>query len=171
MVCCVVWWCVVWWCVCCFALWCVVCGVSQCVLSIVGCCGVCTVVWCVVWCCTVEVRWWGSGGASVWEECSLPCLPCLRCLLAFLLSLPLSFSSFVGGVRGSARAALRARTLSPNTTVFFFLPVSSFLLLPVFFLHPSFLVFGMAVCVYHVSVCCVGMTATGSLSLSSAFFW
>jgi hypothetical protein len=34
-----------------------------------------------------------------------------------------------------------------------------------------FLVVGMAVCVYHVSVCSVGMTATGSLSLSSSFFW
>lgn len=43
-------------------------------------------------------------------------------------------------------------------------------------LSPSFFVLrlscycGMAAGVHHVSVCCVGMTATGSLSLSFSFF-
>lgn len=78
---------------------------------------------------------------------------------------------FVAGVRGSARAALRARTLSPNTIVFscvlFFFSLCSLL--------SSCSAFPVIVewrCViHHVSVCCVGMTATGSLSRSSSFFW
>lgn len=37
------------------------------------------------------------------------------CLSSSSPCLPLSFPLLVGGVRGSARAALRARTLSPNT--------------------------------------------------------
>lgn len=47
---------------------------------------------------------------------------------------------------------------------------SRVILLPVFSLCPAFLSFGMAVGVYHVSECCVGMTAMGSLSRSSSFF-
>ena len=101
-------------------------------------------------------------------------------LLVFIppfLSLFLSFSSPLSlrvGVRGSARAALRARTLSPNTIVF---PLAAFVLLfsfssrPAFLRAPPFLFVGMAVCGHHVSVCLVGMTAMGSLSLSSSFFW
>lgn len=69
---------------------------------------VCVLVWCV--CCLVVL----CCGMAVGErECSSRCLSCLSCL-----SLLLSFSSsFVVGVRGSARAAMRARTLSPNTIV------------------------------------------------------
>ena len=63
---------------------------------------------------------------------------CGRCLSSFFSS----FSSllFVVGVRGSARAALRARTLSPNTIVFL-APYCSLLLFlpppPFFFLRLS----------------------------------
>ena len=56
--------------------------------------------------------------------------------------LPPLLLSFVGGVRGSARAALRARTLSPNTIVsllfyclFFFLSAT-----------PRFSLFRLSVC-------------------------
>ena len=94
-----------------------------------------------------------------------------------MVSLPISFSLLLicVGVRGSARAAMRARTLSPNTIVFLLLLCLVFC--PVLSCSPPFFVsrlsvFGMAVvCVYHVSVCCVGMTAIGSLSRSSWFFW
>ena len=82
--------------------------------------------------------------------------------LAFLsfFSLPLCV-----GVRGSARAALRARTLSPNT-------IASPLLCSLFSsLLPAFLLLEWRWGVHHVLVCCVGMTATGSLSLSFSFFW
>lgn len=37
--------------------------------------------------------------------------------------------------------------------------------------RPVFSFVGMAVCVYHVSECSVGITAIGSLSRSSSFFW
>ena len=51
------------------------------------------------------------------------------------------------GVRGSARAALRARTLSPNTIVFFVVCLSSLLFSShLAFPLPAFLSFGMAVC-------------------------
>nr|DAU39212.1 MAG TPA: hypothetical protein [Caudoviricetes sp.] len=57
-------------------------------------------------------------------------------------------------------------------------PSCSLLLRLVFFLFAprlsssvAFLIVGMAVGVHHVSVCCVGMTAMGSLSRSSWFFW
>lgn len=94
------------------------------------------------------------------------------CLALVHCSLLSSSSSFVGGVRGSARAALRARTLSPNTIVSFLVVCFVFFLslsLSPFFFRLSFV--GMAVCVYHVLLCCVGMTAIGSLSRSSSFFW
>lgn len=96
---------------------------------------------------------------------------CVVSSFVFLFSLPLPLCV---GVRGSARAALRARTLSPNTIVSpLLLALSSllFLLCSSSFFMPRLSVFGMAVGVHHVSVCCVGMTATGSLSRSSSFFW
>ena len=74
---------------------------------------------------------------------------------------------FCVGVRGSARAAQRARTFSPNTIVLSVLLLSSLFSSS----RPAFLRVGMAVCVYHVLVCSVGMTAMGSLSRSSSFFW
>lgn len=97
-----------------------------------------------------------------------------RCLSSFSFS----FSVFlVVGVRGSARAALRARTLSPNTIVFPLLLVLSSLLFSFFSARrfsscPAFPV--IVECrwvIHHVSVCLVGMTAMGSLSRSSSFFW
>lgn len=99
------------------------------------------------------------------------CVVLVACLvfLSLSLSLPLCV-----GVRGSARAALRARTLSPNTIVSFLLccSVLSYLLPPRL---SSLSVFPVIVewrwVIHHVSVCCVGMTAMGSLSLSSSFFW
>ena len=39
------------------------------------------------------------------------------------------------------------------------------------FSRPAFLLLEWRWVIYHVSVCCVGMTATGSLSRSSSFFW
>lgn len=97
-----------------------------------------------------------------------------RCLLLLsVFSLPFLLCV---GVRGSARAALRARTLSPNTIASSLVACLSLSLFLFFFAprlsSPSvFLSFGMAVGVYHVLECCVGMTATGSLSRSSPFFW
>lgn len=92
----------------------------------------------------------------------------------FFLPLPLPLPLCVG-VRGSARAALRARTLSPNTIVssaycFSFLLAVPRLSSPVFRL-PAFLLLEWRCVIHHVLVCCVGMTATGSLSLLSSFFW
>ena len=120
-----------------------------CLLSTLMCCGVCFSVVCVLW----------NSGARV---CGLVvCLP-----LPFF---PSSSISLVGGVRGSARAALRARTLSPNTIAS---PLLFRLLLSSVFLHaPPFLLLEWRCVIHHVSVCCVGMTAMGSLSRSSSFFW
>lgn len=110
------------------------------------------------WCFSIRVMsLWNSGGGLCWgvEErwcvvCSSCCLSCLSCFALFCSRLLLSLRV---GVRGSARAALRARTLSPNTIVFLCrccLPSVSFLLA---FLHaPSFLCVGMAV----VCLPCVG---------------
>ena len=75
----------------------------------------------------------------------------------FIRSLPLLLPllPFVIGVRGSARAALRARTLSPNTTVcslFLLFLFSS--LLPSSFFVSRLSVFGMAV---GVCLPCVGV--------------
>lgn len=104
-----------------------------------------------VWVVGVWCGWWECGGVCGVVVCA--------CSLSSLPLLP-----FVGGVRGSARAALRARTSSPNTIV-------SSCCLPVFFsLPPRLSISGMAVG-HHVLEHCVGMTATGSLSLSSSFFW
>ena len=71
-----------------------------------------------------------------------------------------SFSSLVGGVRGSARAALRARTLSPNTIVF----LALYCLLPfslcLAFLPSSFFAPPLFFCCYGMAVCdlpCVGV--------------
>lgn len=123
------------------------------------CCGVCFSVVCVLSCCAVLwVVEWRGGGVRV---CGL-----VVCLLLFSVSFFFSLVSFVGGVRGSARAALRARTLSPNTIVFPCCLVCSSL-----FRSPPFCVLEWRWAVHHVLVCCVGMTAMGSLSRSSSFFW
>ena len=110
-------------------------------------------------------------GMAVEGEGVRVCIVSLLCLLPLLPSLPLCV-----GVRGSARAALRARTLSPNTIVFPCCFVfSSSTPSPRFsspFFAPRLSSVGMAVvCVHHVSEHCVGMTAMGSLSRSPSFFW
>ena len=115
------------------------------------------VVVCVLSCCGVL---WNGGGCEGWS-----------CRLSSLSSSSLSLCV---GVRGSARAALRARTLSPNTIVFSLLIVCFCL----FSFTPrlsSPSAFSVIVewrwRIHHVSVCLVGMTAMGSLSRSSSFFW
>ena len=113
-----------------------------------------SVLCCVVLLCCLVVLWNG-GGVRV-------------CGLVACLPFPLPFCV---GVRGSARAALRARTLSPNTIAFPLL-CSLFFSAPRLSLRPAFPVVVEWRCViHHVSVCCVGMTAMGSLSRSSSFFW
>jgi len=120
--------------------------------------------WCVRRCCRVAAAVFGVVCVSV---C---CVVLLCCGMAggvvsslVFLSSPLSLSLCVG-VRGSARAALRARTSSPNTNVF------SLLCFPLS-LCPAFLLLEWRCVIHHVSVCCVGMTAMGSLSRSFSFFW
>ena len=125
----------------------------------------CVSVWCVrclvVLCCGL---WNGGGVGESVRVCGLvACLP---------------FLFLVVGVRGSARAALRARTLSPNTIVSLLLcspPPSSFCprlsSCPAFLYRSSFFLLEWRCVIHHVSVCCVGMTAMGSLSRSSLFFW
>ena len=85
-------------------------------------------------------------GVSVWRVCCLVVLCCglwnggvcgLVVCLPLLSSPP--FLLLGVGVRGSARAALRARTLSPNTIVFSLLIVFLLFQSPLFFHHPLFL--------------------------------
>ena len=78
---------------------------------------------------------------------------CVVLVLVVLFSLSSSFSCV--GVRGSARAALRARTLSPNTIAFLVCLFCLFfsLLLPAFFtLRLSFCWNGGGVCLPCVGV-------------------
>lgn len=142
----------VWWCVLPTHVLCVVCL------------GVCYLLWyahcrSAVWCCIVEVRCvvlqWGvvCGGSA---HCVLSCFVVSCCGLwnggvcvvcgvcsVLLASLPLSsLSCLCVGVRGSARAALRARTLSPNTTVSFLSLVS----LPLFLSAPRLSSVSVCVC-------------------------
>ena len=76
---------------------------------------------------------WKGGGV-------MGCVVLVVHLSLFLFSSSLPFAV---GVRGSARAALRARTLSPNTIVF---SLVACLLFSSSLRAPLFLVFGMAVC-------------------------
>ena len=155
-------------------------GLCHCGIAVMVCVG-----WEGVWCLlstvhTLSVLWC----ASQWCVCCFVALCCglwngggcgvFVCLLCFLLFL---FFFLVGGVRGSARAALRARTLSPNTIASPLLFALSCLVLfvlsaPRLSSCPAFPVIVEWRCViHHVSVCLVGMTATGSRSLSFSFFW
>lgn len=133
-------------------------AVCVCCHSIVG-LGLCLCGMAVMVC----VGWKGAGGllsthhrvvvcvsvVCVMAVCVLSCLVALCCglwnggcvvsSLVFLFSLP-SSSPLCVGVRGSARAALRARTLSPNTIASFLVVcfvLSS--LLPAFLCASSFL--------------------------------
>lgn len=136
----------------------------------VYCDGVCDDSACVVLlCCGL----WNGGGV-VWCEgvCGLvACLPLLP-----LLSILSSSSLLVFEV---ARAQPSEHVRYPRTPlcslVVFSSLCSSFLYAPPFFspislLAPPFRVWNGGGG-YHVSECLVGMTATGSLSLSSPFFW
>lgn len=90
----------VWWCL-------IANGCTLLFPSCVHCHGIVGLVWCV---CDRVVSLWNSGDGLCVAVRGL--VVCLRCLFFFLLFF------FVVGVRGSARAALRARTLSPNTVAF-----------------------------------------------------
>ena len=134
--------------------------------------------------CDRVVSLWNGGGGLVVLCCGLwnggVCVVCVWCVCGLVVCLPL-LSVFLFllrvGVRGSARAALRARTLSPNTIaspLLFALFFSALLfssLLPAFLHHPPFLLLEWRCVIHHVLECCVGMTAMGSLSRSSPFFW
>ena len=117
--------------------WVVLCPVLCCVVPL--CSPPCLCVRChsivgLVWCfCGGVVLLWNGGG--VWGCVVLVVLSCLSSVL-FLF-----FLAF--GVRGSARAALRARTLSPNTIVFLLL--SSLLSSSFFSFFSPFFYVGMAV--------------------------
>ena len=145
-----------------------VCGVWCVVSTHHPCCGVCVVMaGCNDSACLVLSHCVVGCGIAV--VCGGVCEGCVVSSLLFLF-LPLSLPLCVG-VRGSARAALRARTLSPNTIVSPLL--CSFLFsAPRLSLLSAFPVIVEWRCViHHVSVCLVGMTAMGSLSRSSSFFW
>ena len=82
------------------------------------------------------VLWNGGGGGCV--------VSCLSSLFPYSLLLPLLLPLCVG-VRGSARAALRARTLSPNTIASSFVSSSLSLLLLAFSVSRLSSAAGMAV--------------------------
>ena len=143
----------------CLVLSCLVllCRLCVCCHSIVG----------LVWrLCGRVVSLWNSGGDLCWVEgrvvfivrCQLVCcgvcfsVVCAGCVVSSFVFPVFSFSfssvSLVGGVRGSARAAMRARTLSPNTIVSVLL-CSFFPSLSL----PAFPFVGMAVCVFTMCRC------------------
>ena len=116
------------------------------------CCGACFSVVCVLSCCAVLLCCGMAGGA---------CLPLLSVFLFLFFVL----------VFGVVRAQPSEHARYPRTPwcLLFFslsLPLLAFLRASLFLL-----LWNGGVCVYHVFVCCVGMTAMGSLSLSSSFFW
>ena len=84
------------------------------------------------------------------QHCWFGCV-CVLLVTVFLVLLP-----FVGGVRGSARAALRARTLSPNTIVSLVAFYSVLFLSPAFLLLSAFLLCwnGGGVCLPCVGALC-----------------
>ena len=116
----------------------------------------CVSVWCV--CCGL---WNGGGG-------------CVVSLLAFLFfPSSSSSSSSLSLVFGVVRAQLCEHARYPRTP----LRLSCCLLCLVFSApRPSSpsafpVIVEWRCAIHHVSVCCVGMTAMGSLSRSSSFFW
>ena len=98
---------------------------------------------------------------------------CLSLLSVFLFFLVLVF--------GVVRAQLREHARYPRTPLCLRLVIpllsSSLSLCPAFLLgspfssRPAFLLLEWRWMIHHVSLCCVGMTAMGSLSRSSPFFW
>ena len=123
-----------------YVLWCVVCVLSCCAVLWVG-----------------EWRWC----VRVWSRCLSSSSFCL------LLPLPLVL------VFGVVRAQLCEHARYPRTPLrlpLLFALSSLLFSAPRPFSPSAFLSFGMAAGVHHVSVCLVGMTAMGSLSLSFSFF-
>ena len=126
-------------------VWCVVCGVLH----------IIRVVACISAVCVMAVR--DDSACLVLSHCVVGCGMAVCDGGVRVCGLVACFSLLLlrVGVRGSARAALRARTLSPNTTASLFLLASPSLPLPAFLLLSSFLVFGMAVCVFTMYHCVV----------------
>lgn len=137
------------------------CRVSQCVLSIVAYASLHGV--------TCGVVLWESGGV----RCEWRAWWCALCDV-FCCSLFLPLPPFVL-VFGVVRAQPCEHARYPRTPLCFSCCfVSSSVcsaLLSVFLPLSSFLLLEWRRVIHHVSECSVGMTATGSLSLSSAFFW
>ena len=124
------------------------------------CCGVCGVR-VVLLCCVVGCGM-AVGGVRV---CGL--VACLPLLSVFFLLFLFLFVLVFGVVRAQpCEHARYPRTPLCLPCCFVF---SSLCASPFFMSRLS--IIGMAVCVYHVSECCVGMTAMGSLSRSFSFFW
>lgn len=155
-----------------FAVLCVesgkACGVVWCLLfhcQLFMCCGVCfsvvRVLSCLVLLCCVV----GCGMAVGEGVCGL--VACLSLFSVF-------FFSFLLLVFGVVRAQPREHARYPRTPLCSPCCVLSSLRFPAprFSSCPAFPVnVEWRWVIHHVSVCCVGMTATGSLSLSSSFFW
>ena len=131
------------------------------------CCGVCFSVVCVVLLCCV-VEWRGVvGGCEGVRVCGL--VVCLS-LSVFPSSLLLVF--------GVVRAQLCEHARYPRTPSYPLIVLSSLVSpIPRLSFAPrlssrlAFLLLEWRWVIHHVSECCVGMTATGSLSRSSSFFW
>ena len=113
----------------------------------------------VLLCCVV-----GCGMAVVCEGAWFRCL-CSLFLFFFFFLFVLVF--------GVVRAQPSEHARNPRTPLrcpFSFSSSSCFSSL-LSFCAPPFCVLEWRRVIHHVSVCCVGMTAMGSLSLSSSFFW
>lgn len=148
-----------------WGVWCVVCGVGCGVSTHHPCCGAHLSVVCVV------MAACDDSACLVLSHCVVGCGMAagglVACLSFFLFLFVLVF--------GVVRAQLCEHARYPRTPLCSFccLVFSSSLLL----CSPPFFVLRLSCYVewrwgvHHVSVCCVGMTATGSLSLSSSFFW
>ena len=121
--------------------------------------GVCVVLLCCVVGCGMAVRCEGCEGCEV-------------SLLVFLFFVFLFLFLFVL-VFGVVRAQLCEHARYPRTPLRLLLLCSLFssLLRPAFLRAPLFLLLEWRCVIHHVLECCVGMTAMGSLSLSSSFFW
>ena len=147
-------------------VWCPLSTVHSCVLWCVFQCAVCVV----LLCCVV-----GCGMAGCVGGCAVSLFVFLFSLSSSSLCFPLPLLSVL--VFGVVRAqpcehARYPRTpLRPPSLPLLF---SSLLCPPPFFvslLLPAFLCLEWRWVIHHVLLCCVGMTAMGSLSLSSSFFW
>ena len=148
-------------------------GTSHCLVplvlhSLVLCCPLLLCIAVLLCCCVV-----GCGMAvvceGVWSRClsSSLFLPCSSTLL-------LLFVLVFGVVRAQpCEHARYPRTpLRPRLLLALSLSCLVFSSLFLVFLHAlPFLLLERRRVIHHVSVCCVGMTATGSLSRSSSFFW